>query len=101
MSVDKSLKLKSMLARHRNVLSRAERIDKLSEVNVWEEGRSPLGLPKVSHRKPKVGKKEKTPKEAAAGAEAAPAAGDKAAAAAAPAKGAAKPAAKPAEKGKG
>lgn len=63
MSLDKSLKSKATLARHRNVLSRAERIDKLQELGLWPDGRRPSGLPKVAHRKAAVGKKEKTEKK--------------------------------------
>jgi small basic protein (TIGR04137 family) len=73
MSLDKSLRSRASLARHRNVLNRAERIDVLKADDRWEAGRGPFGLPKVSHRKAKVGKKgaEKPTGEAAAGAEAA------------------------------
>ena len=56
MSVDSSLKSKSTLQRHRNVLSRAERIAHLREVGLWVEGKA-TGLPKVAHRKAAVGKK--------------------------------------------
>ncbi|MDD5458911.1 MAG: small basic protein [Phycisphaerae bacterium] len=59
MSIDRSLKIKDALSRHRNVLSRAERIDKLKEEERWSEGDSLLGLAKVSHRKAVTGKKEK------------------------------------------
>ena len=107
MSMDTSLKSKSTLTRHRNVLSRAERIAVLRETGRWTEGKA-TGLPKVAHRKVAVGKKDKAEKKAegAAGAEgaaAAPAADAKAAGAkpAAGAKAAAAPAAKPAAKGKG
>jgi small basic protein (TIGR04137 family) len=70
MSIDSSLKLKSALSRHRNVLSRAERLDILKEQERWSDGDPVLGLPKVSHRKAAAGKKEKVEK-AAEGAEAA------------------------------
>lgn len=104
MSMDTSLKSKSTLSRHRNVLSRAERIAVLKEVGLWKEGKA-TGLPKVAHRKAAVGKKDKAEKKAegapgAAGAEgaAAPAAdakaGAKPAAGAKAAASAAKPAAK-------
>jgi len=63
MSTDKSLKSKDMLQRHRNVLTRAERIEVLKDSAQWEEGASAYGLPKVSHRKVTVGKKTKTKKE--------------------------------------
>ncbi len=63
MSIDRSLKVKGALDRHRNVLSRAERIEKLQEEQNWEEGQSVFGLTKVAHRKAAVGKKEaKEPK---------------------------------------
>ncbi len=72
MSIDRSLRTKSSLERHRNVLSRAERVLKLQDEERWPDGRSPLHLPKVAHRKSKAGKK-KTPKaEAAAAGTAAP-----------------------------
>jgi small basic protein (TIGR04137 family) len=85
MSIDRSLKLKDALVRHRNVLSRAERIEILQDEERWNEGDSVIGLPKVAHRKSAAGKKAK----AEAAAEAAAAAGT------------AKPGAKPAAKGAG
>ena len=66
MSLDKSLKSKSSLERHRNVLKRAERIEHLNEVGKWTEESSPFGLPKIAHRKAAVGKKAKTKKQGAA-----------------------------------
>jgi len=57
MSIDRSLKLKDALSRHRNVLSRAERIEKLKEEERWQEGDVVMGLPKVAHRKGHSGKK--------------------------------------------
>lgn len=86
MSIDRSLRIKSSLVRHRNVLSRAERIALLKDSGRWQEERSALGLPKVSHRKVKATKKAKkeaeTPAEGAApatgAAPAAPGAGGKA-----------------------
>ena len=53
MSVDPSLKSKGALSRHRNVLSRDERLEILKEEDRWEEGKSVLGLPKVANRKVK------------------------------------------------
>src|SRR5262245_41146344 len=94
MSLHRSLKTKpSALNQHRNVLTRGERIGKLTETEKFKLGaNSPLGLVKVANRMVVAAKKAK--KEAAegeAGAEgavagAAPAAG---AAAAPAAKGAA------------
>jgi small basic protein (TIGR04137 family) len=51
MSIDPSLKSKGALSRHRNVLSRNERLEILKEEDRWEEGESVLGLPKVANRK--------------------------------------------------
>jgi small basic protein (TIGR04137 family) len=59
MSVDRSLKIKGALRRHRNVLSRAERVEQLKEEEQWSEGDSLLGLPKVAHRKSHAGRKTK------------------------------------------
>ena len=77
MSIDRSLKIKGALTRHRNVLTRAERVEQLRDEERWSEGDSVLGLPKVAHRKSHAGRKEKasTAKaeaavEAASGAEA-------------------------------
>jgi small basic protein (TIGR04137 family) len=124
MSIDHSLKIEGALERHRNVLTRAERVEKLKDEERWAEDQSVFGLPKIAHRKSHAGRKEKeeaakvegavagvAPEgQAAAGAKtAAPAAGAKPAAGAAPAKAAAtgaKPAAaapskeKPKAKGK-
>ncbi len=63
MSIDKSLVTKGKLARHRHVLSRAERIKFLINENLWEDGRSVFGLPKVKNlkmRKAAKAEKEKT-----------------------------------------
>ncbi len=68
MSIDKSLKTGSALARHRNVLTRAERIEKLKDEDRWQDGQSPFGLVKVAHRKAKVGGRTKKAEEAAAAA---------------------------------
>jgi len=70
MSVDKSLRSKDMLQRHRNVLTRAERILQLKETNKWTDDASPYGLPKVAHRKAAVGKKDKAEKKEDEGADA-------------------------------
>lgn len=98
MSMNRSLKGASGLVRHRNVLTRAERMARLEEEEKWPAGRSIFGLPKVANRKLELGKADK--EEAAEGDAAvagavatAPAAGAKAAAPAAGAKAAA-PAAK-------
>jgi small basic protein (TIGR04137 family) len=74
MSIDRSLKVRGALSRHRNVLSRAERIEQLKDEEKWVEGDSLLGLPKVAHRKSHAGRKSKEAlvKEAATEAAAAP-----------------------------
>lgn len=59
MTIDKSLKRAGRLARSRNVLNRAERIEQLQSQDRWVEGRSPLGLPKVRVAKVVLGKKKK------------------------------------------
>jgi len=66
MSIDPSLKARNALVRHRNVLSRAERVKVLVEEERWSEGDSLLGLPKVAHRKSGAGKKAKDIEEKAA-----------------------------------
>lgn len=88
MSIDPSLKLKNALERHRNVLTRAERLDVLKDEERWSEGDPVMGLPKVGHRKSAAGKKAKAEEAAVPGA--APGAAAPAAAGAAPAKGGAK-----------
>jgi small basic protein (TIGR04137 family) len=103
MTLDKSLKIKAGGVRARNVLTRAERLLKLRELDRWKEGDSPLGIPKVRVMKTALKKKKKAKAEegaegaAAEGAAAPAAAGAKPAAGAAaakPAAGAAKPAPK-------
>jgi len=58
-TIDKSLQRRGRLARSRNVLKRAERIERLKVEDRWDEGQSPLGLPKVRVVKTVVGKKKK------------------------------------------
>ena len=72
MSIDRSLKIKGALSRHRNVLTRAERVEKLKDEERWTEEQSVIGLPKVAHRKSHAGKKaaEAKPGAATEGAEA-------------------------------
>lgn len=67
MSIDRSLKIKGALSRHRNVLSRAERIERLKEEELWSQDQSAFGLPKVANRKVRTAKKIKeAPTEEAA-----------------------------------
>ena len=65
MSMDKSLISRGKLGRHRSVLTRTERIDRLVEEDRWQEGRSVFGLPKVRTlvmRRAKAAKEEEAPK---------------------------------------
>ncbi|MDD5063355.1 MAG: small basic protein [Phycisphaerae bacterium] len=96
MSVDRSLKIKGALERHRNVLTRAERVGKLKDEERWLEGQSVFGLPKIAHRKSHAGKKVKEEAAAVEGAVAGAAPEAPAAAGAKPAAGAAPAGAKPA-----
>ena len=71
MSIDKSLRRKDSLQRARSVLTRGERIKKLQEMEKWQDGRSPFGLPKVKVvkvviKKIKKAKEEKPEGEAGA-----------------------------------
>ena len=95
MSLDRSLKSASSLVRHRNVLTRTERLEKLKEEEKWTDAKSVFGLPKVAHRKMEIIKGAKDEAEGAetAVAGATPGAAGAAPAAAAAGKGAAAPAA--------
>ena len=73
MTMDKSLQLRAGLVRSRSVLSRGERIARLQSSDKWQEGQSPLGLPKVRVYKLSMKKKKKR-KEDEEGAEGATAA---------------------------
>jgi small basic protein (TIGR04137 family) len=100
MSIDKSLRRKGGMAQIRSVLSRVERITKMKELDKWQEGMSPFGLPKTRVFKVVIKKVKKAKVEgegvagapgapAAAGATPPPVAGAAAAKGAAPAKAAA------------
>lgn len=76
MPIDKTLKVKSGGIKNRNVLTRAERIAKLKELEKFQSGTSVLGLPKVRVQKLAIKKKKKKAEEGAEGDKAAaPAAG--------------------------
>ncbi len=79
------------LRRHRNVLTRAERIEILKKEERWKEGQSVFGLPKV--RSIMMRAKKKAKEETAEAAPAAAASVAEAAGAAAPAAGTKAPAA--------
>ena len=59
MTVDKSLHSRKGIVRARNVLTRAERIEKLQQQDRWTEGGGPCGLPKVRVYRVLVKKKKK------------------------------------------
>jgi small basic protein (TIGR04137 family) len=59
MSIDSSLKSSGNLSQHRNVLTRAERIERLAKRKMFGDDKSALGLPKVANRKVATGKKVK------------------------------------------
>jgi small basic protein (TIGR04137 family) len=99
MSLDRSLRGKSGLERHRNVLRRSERVVTLEDQEKWNEGKnSVFGLVKVAHRKQVAAKKAPKVEAGAEGAVAAVPGAAPAAGAAAPAATAAKAAAAPAAK---
>jgi small basic protein (TIGR04137 family) len=63
MTMDKSLRTRAGLVRSRSVLSRAERITRLQSSDRWQDGQSPLGLPKVRVYKLSMKKKKKRKEE--------------------------------------
>ena len=63
MTIDKSLKVRSGMIRNRNVLTRAERIERLKDADRWKEGDAVYGLPKVRVQKLSLKKKKKVKKE--------------------------------------
>lgn len=63
MSIDRSLRAADALQRHRNVLTRAERVEALKELGRWADGDTVIGMRKVAHRKAAVGKKDKAEKK--------------------------------------
>ncbi|HEY1067661.1 MAG TPA: small basic protein [Pirellulales bacterium] len=69
MTIDKSLKIKRGSARTRNVLTRAERIERLKETDRWKEGSTALALPKVRVFKLVLKKKKKKAAEGDAAAD--------------------------------
>ncbi|MEQ8844154.1 MAG: small basic protein [Phycisphaerales bacterium] len=57
MSLDSSLKTAGNLASHRNVLTRAERVEKLKETKGFDpKKQAVLGLPKTANRQASVGR---------------------------------------------
>ena len=78
MTIDRSLRVRKGMLSNRNVLKRAERLEKLQETERWQEGDSVFGLPKVRiekvalKRKKKAKKVDEETEETAATLEAAP-----------------------------
>ncbi|ASV72988.1 hypothetical protein THTE_0386 [Thermogutta terrifontis] len=64
MTMDRSLRIRKAAVKIRSVLTRAERIKRLQELEKFKDGDCPLGLPKV--RVPKISMKKKKKKEAPA-----------------------------------
>ena len=62
MTIDKSLKIKAGASKQRNVLTRAERLEKLAATDRWKEGEAVLGIPKVRVQKISMKKKKKVKK---------------------------------------
>lgn len=62
MTIDKSLKIKAGSVKTRNVLTRAERLEKLISEDRWAEGDGVYGLPKVRVVKISMKKKKKVKK---------------------------------------
>ena len=65
MTIDKSLKIRRGMIRTRNVLTRAERIEKLRDTDRWQEGDAPTGLAKVRVQTVVIKKKKKKKDEEA------------------------------------
>ena len=71
MSIDKSLRSLKVLVRHRSVLTRAERIERLEAEERWSEDEGVLGLAKVRNlRVKRVRPKQEKPDAEAVAAEA-------------------------------
>ncbi len=71
MSIHRSLATSGRAKRHRNVLTREERIAKLENEERWDESKQVWGLPKVRSIKPAAGGKKKKKEKAEDGDEAA------------------------------
>ena len=59
MTIDKSLKVKAGSVKNRNVLTRAERYQKLVASGKWTEESTVIGMPKVRVEKIALKKKKK------------------------------------------
>lgn len=63
MTIDKSLRVRRGLMKNRSVLTRAERIVRLTDQERWKEGDPVYGIPKVRVMKLTLKKKKKEKKE--------------------------------------
>ena len=63
MSIHKSLISKAKLKRRRNVLTRSERIEKMTDDGAWNEGDTVFGLPAMKVAKARVVKRKKKEEE--------------------------------------
>ena len=63
MTIDRSLRIRGGLSRNRSVVNRAQRIERLKAADRWQEGDSPMGLPKVRVFKIVLKKKKKKVEE--------------------------------------
>ena len=64
MTMDRSLKVKAGAIKTRNVMTRAERIARLKELDKFDEEASVVGMPKVRVVKVSLKKKKKVKKAA-------------------------------------
>jgi len=63
-SIHRSFRSANRLEKHRNVLSKQERIEKLESLQKWDSNSDSIfGIPKVKNIKPKSRKKEKAEEE--------------------------------------
>ena len=62
MTMDRSLKVQAGAIKSRNVLTRAERIARLKELDKFDEEKSVVGMPKVRVQKVSLKKKKKVKK---------------------------------------
>jgi len=62
MTIDRSLRVRKGMMSNRNVLNRAERLEKLKETERWQEGDPVLGLAKVRVEKLSLKRKKKVKK---------------------------------------
>lgn len=65
MTLDKSLRIKAGSNSQRNVLTRAERVERLKTLERWDADSKAVGMPKVRVEKLSMKKKKKVKEEAA------------------------------------